>query len=394
MRVVSVSIPYPRPEHRFDGLFVHRRLSALAERVDLRMISPRPWFPGLRPRPANAPGVEDGVTVSRPRMFYLPGALKGLDGFWLRRCLLGEIGRLRRERPIDLVDAHFEYPEAVGAVGAARALGLPVFVTLRGLLPKYLATAARREQCLGALREATGVISVAHSLKQLAEENGIDGAKIRVIPNAIDARTFAPGPREAARAELGVDPAAPLIVTVGALEARKGQHLMVRALARIKSQRGPVRLIVVGNERFDPAYTREVVREIAESGVGAEVELVGQQAPARVAAWLRAADVFALPTANEGCCNAVLEALACGTPVVTTAVGDNTHYVDEARGAILPQRDVPALTSALSEALDRDWDRPAIAQAVAGRTWGHVADEVLDFFHERLGSRTAAAARS
>jgi glycosyltransferase involved in cell wall biosynthesis len=324
-------------------------------------------------------------------MFYLPGVVKGLDGFWLRNCLLAELRRGRRDRRVDLIDAHFEYPEGVGSVQAARVLGLPVFVTLRGLLTKYLKSPSRRSQCLRALREATGIISVAHSLKRTAEANGIDGSKIRVLPNAVDSQTFAPGPRAEARAALGIGPEETRIVTVGHVQPVKGQVDLVAALALVKARRGLAQLVMIGDDRYDPSYTRMVRDRIAEAGLEAEVSLLGSQPPERVATWLRAADLFVLPTHHEGCCNAVLEALACGTPVVTTPVGDNADYVGEASGFITPVGDVPALAGAIVAALDRPWDRPAIAAPVTARTWDHVAEETVAFFRERLEARSAVA---
>jgi glycosyltransferase involved in cell wall biosynthesis len=394
MHVLSVSIPYPRPGRRHGGLFVQRRLSALSRRVDLAVVNPQPWFPMVRPvesSSADDAGHAEVPPVTRPRMFYLPGLFKGLDSFWLRRVLLAEIHHRRRDRPIDLIDAQFEYPEGVGAVQAARALGLPVFITLRGLLTKYLKSPARRSQCLAAMRAATGIISVAHALKRTAESHGIDGTTIRVIPNAVDARTFAPGPRDEARAALGIDPVGPLIVTVGYLQPVKGQHDLIPALAGVQARRGPVRLALLGDDRHDHSYTRTIRRQIAEGGLGTAVSLLGPQPPDHVARWLRAADLFVLPSYHEGCCNAVLEALACGTPVVTTPVGDNGDYVTEDRGRITPVGDVDALAAAIIAALDRAWDRPAIAAAVASRTWDHVAEETLDFFHERLAARAPLA---
>lgn len=394
MRVVSVSIPYPSPGQSYSGLFVQRRLEALARRIDLEVISPQPWFPWLRPVPVPCQSkAEEFPPASRPRMFYLPGMLKGLDGLWLRNCLLTELPHVRRGRPIDVIDAHFEYPEGVGAVLAARRVGLPIFVTLRGLLTKYLKSPSRRSQCLTALRDATGIISVAHSLKRTAESHGIDGSKIRVIPNAIDNRTFSVGCRSEARASLGIAQDDSLIVSVGHLQSIKGQHDLVRALARTDSRGGQVRLMLIGNAQYDLQYTRSIRRLITELELGAKVDLLGQQPPDRVAQWLRAANLFVLPTYHEGCCNAVLEALACGTPVVTTPVGDNADYVDDTRGQIVPVGDVSALAAAITVALGRVWSSAEIAAPVASRTWDHAAQEILDFFHERLEMRLSSHAQ-
>src|SRR5262249_37888964 len=160
-----------------------------------------------------------------------------------------------------------------------------------------------------------------------------------------------PGPRDEARAALGIAPDGPLIVTVGHVQPVKGQHDLVPALARVRSRRGPVRLALIGNDRYDPRYTRLVRRRAPAGGLGGEVSFLGQQAPEGVALWLRAADLFVLPSYHEGCCNAVLEALACGTPVVATRVGDNAEYVGEASGRLVPAGDVAALAAAIDNAL-------------------------------------------
>ena len=111
------------------------------------------------------------------------------------------------------------------------------------------------------------------------------------------------------------------------------------------------------------------------------------QSPEQVATWLRAADVFALSTFDEGCCNAVLEAMACGLPVITTPVGDNARLVDPPhRGFIVPVNDAEALASALSAALATDWDRETISQFESHYTWDEAARMTSDFFRSRLAA--------
>ena len=393
MRIISVSIPYPRPAHHHDGLFVQRRLAALARRADVSVVSPQPWFPMVhRASVPYGAGLADDPPVTRPRMFYIPGALKGLDGHWLRRCLLKECRRAERSGPVDLLDAQFEYPEAVGAVRVAQFLGVPAFVTLRGLLTKYLQTRARRKQCLQALHDATGIISVAHSLKRTAEEHGVDGSKIRVIPNAIDVRTYSPAPQAEARGLLGLELGVRVIVAVGHVQPVKGQHDLIAALAQTKARQGLVRLMLIGNEQYDRGYTRSLQRQIAALGLANEVRFVGKQSPEQVACWLRAADLFALPSYHEGCCNALLEALACGTPVVATPVGDNRSYVGRHCGILAPVGDVAALAAAVDEALSRTWDRATISAGVSSWTWDDVAVATLDFYQERVERITRRSA--
>lgn len=389
MRIASVCIDYPGPRSPWSGLFVRRRLAGLSRVADVRVIHPEPWFPGLRPRGRGVPGphLDDGPPAAHLPMFYLPGVLKGLDGRWVARVVAPAVRDLDAERPIDLIDAHFGYPEGVGCVRAALELGLPVFITMRGLERQVLAHRRRRSQLLWALGLCSGVVCVSESLKSLAVAGGVDPEKIRVIPNAVDRRMFAPGDQGEARRALGVDPGTRLVVSVGQLEHRKGYHILVRALNRIRRDDPEVRLAIIGGVTHEPRYGPRLQAMIAELGLSDRVRLVGSQPPEQVATWLRAADLFALPTYDEGCCNSVLEAMACGLPVVTTPAGDNASLVDPpSRGRIVPLEDEHALADGIAEALRTPWDRPAIAAHGAGYTWEEVGRRTAEFFRDRLGA--------
>jgi glycosyltransferase involved in cell wall biosynthesis len=119
--------------------------------------------------------------------------------------------------------------------------------------------------------------------------------------------------------------------------------------------------------------------------------MLGRIPQLEVNTWLQAADVFALASHREGCCNAVLEALAAGRPVVTTPVGDNPQFVHAGvNGALVPVDDVEAFERALEGALERSWDAQAIARALPVGGWEDVAGRVLGFFRERLADPVGA----
>jgi glycosyltransferase involved in cell wall biosynthesis len=101
--------------------------------------------------------------------------------------------------------------------------------------------------------------------------------------------------------------------------------------------------------------------------------------------------VFALGTAREGCCNAVLEALGAGVPVVTTPVGDNAHFVKNgANGYLVPVDDAAGMAEALAAVFARDsWDRGRISAELAVGTWQQIARDVLNFFEETLAQRAS-----
>ena len=173
-------------------------------------------------------------------------------------------------------------------------------------------------------------------------------ARVTVVHNAVNSRALSHrGPAWHATGS-GLDPAVPLVVSVGNLISRKRHHVLIEAFARAARRHPRARLVVIGAESFEADYPRACGPRFERLGLDEAVEFLGNLEPAVVADWLAAADAFALATAREGCCNAVLEALAVGTPVVTTPVGDNAHFVKESvNGFLVPVDDDAALARAL-----------------------------------------------
>jgi glycosyltransferase involved in cell wall biosynthesis len=382
MKVVSVCTVYPGPGSPVSGLFSQRRLAGLQTVADVRVIHLRPWFPLLRPCPAewlaSAPG--EAPPTDRGRMFYFPGVLKGLDGWWLKRAALPLLRRLAAAGELDVIDAQFGYPEGVGCVLAGRVLRKPVIVTAHGAEPWLLAQGGWRAKRLRwALRQAAGVVCVSDSLRPVFLAAGVAPERLAVVYNAVDRGVFHPRPQAEARKRLGLPAGGRLIVSVGRFDFEKGHQVLVRAVRRLRTRVGDVRLAVVGGR--DPQQFNHMDVVLAEAAdLGAAVMLPGPEPPERVADWLNAADLFALATYHETRSCVILEAMACGVPVVTTPVGDNPALVDPPhRGLLAPPGDDERLAEALAAALSHEWDRAAIADwgkeydwAAAGRATGRL----------------------
>ena len=104
--------------------------------------------------------------------------------------------------------------------------------------------------------------------------------------------------------------------------------------------------------------------------------------------WLQLASAAALPSYREGCPNVVLEAMACGVPVVAAQVGEVATMLPPFAGTMVPADAMLALlASSLDEALGRPWDRAAIGRYAEEHSWHGVAREVLDVWHRAVGER-------
>jgi UDP-glucose:(heptosyl)LPS alpha-1,3-glucosyltransferase len=201
--------------------------------------------------------------------------------------------------------------------------------------------------------------------------------KIRVIYNGVDRDRFSPEKLRSlpggTLADLGLKPEMPTIVFVGSGFKRKGLHFLIAALALM--QRRESRLLVVGHGR-----TKPYLRLAQNLGVAHRVRFLGPQP--KIERFYAAAQVLALPTIYDPCSNVVLEALACGRPVITTAANGAAEFIHPGEnGAILTQPDDgPGLAAALDEYLERAGDpavQQAAAAAVANLSWPKTVAETL-----------------
>lgn len=380
VRLLVFSTVFPNAAQPHHGVFVRERMRGLPSDVEVRVVAPAPWFPfvsGLRPgfRPSvPKEEVQDGVRVVHPRFLSIPGFAKSLDGFLLFLSSLPAFIRLRREFRFDAIDAHFVYPEGLAAVLLGKVFRVPVLITLRGMLPLLVPFRLRRPQLRFALRKAARIVAVSNSLKEDAVRLGIDPGRVRVIENGIDPDLFRALDRTEARRSLGLPEDGPLLVSVGTLSPRKGFHLVMEAMA---SLRPDLRFAIVGGAGAEGAMESELRALAARLGLEDRVIFAGPRGRAELASWYSAADLFVLASGHEGCPNVVLEALACGTPVVATPVGNVAELVTADVG-IVAERQVPELAAAIGQALARDWDRQTVRARIEPRTWQAVGREVME----------------
>lgn len=387
MRILVLSSVFPNASQPTLGVFVHARVERMARHAEVTVVAPVPWFPLNRlfrgKARSDVPALERQGTlpVHHPRFLSVPGVLKCLDGLLYFLSIVLYIRRLRRSFEFDIIDAHFTYPDGMAACLLAKVFRCPVTVTLRGTLVPYSRYRLRRPQLAWTLRRADRILSVSDSLRDLAIRLGAPAERIRVIPNGVDTATFGVISRPEARETLALPAARRVLISVGTLTPRKGHQRVLAALPEVLRHCPDLLYVVVGGSSSEGDTGPLLRRTIDDLGLSEHVRLVGPQPPEEVARWLAASDVFCLATSNEGRPNAVIEALACGVPVVTTRVGGNAELIEEGRnGHLVPLHDTTALGRALVSAFRTDWDHVAIAAPWKVRSWDRTAAAVLDEF--------------
>lgn len=313
------------------------------------------------------------------------------QGFSLFLRCLPLVARLHKRWQFDCIDGHYIYPDGFAAVLLAKYFGLPVVLSARGtdinLLPTFRLV---RKMIKWTLSRADAVVAVSDALKRELLRLGVEEARIHVIPNGVDVARFQPAPAGEARSKLGLPADGWVVVSVGTLVPSKGHELVIRALNRLRERHRDLQLYILG-EGAHRGYLEDLV---AQLGLRDNVHLIGKRPNEELRYWFSAATVACLASAREGWPNVVTESLACGTPVVATRVGGIPEILHSDDLGVLVDQNLESLVAGLQYALDKAWDRPAIARRTGARTWDDVALELEKVFRAQIDRAVYAAERS
>jgi glycosyltransferase involved in cell wall biosynthesis len=364
--VVMVTTSYPRFEGDSVGTFMEPIAKHVAARGhEVHIVAP--WHPRIT-RGAS----EDGVffhffhyaPVPALNVFGYAAGLQAdvkLKGSaWAAAPLAMTSGwfkamRVARKRRATVMHGHWVVPG--GVIAAAARPDLPLVVSLHGS-DVFVAerTAPARRAARVVFSRAGAITACSTDLAVRAIALGADPSRIEVVPYGVDTSRFAPAAetRAAVRRQFGLQDQ-PLVVAAGRLVRKKGFEYLVDAMHDLPE----AILAVAGSGDLDA----ELHARAANAGVADRVRFLGNVAQGDVARWFAAADVVAIPSVRDdsgnvdGLPNTVLEALASGAAVVATPAGGIGSVVsDDETGAVVPERDVPALARAI-DGLLRDPER-------------------------------------
>ena len=274
----------------------------------------------------------------------------------------------------DAVYGHFLYCGGGAAAWVGRRIGRPSFVavgegTFWSVRPFGLQR-ARRD-----FRNVTGVIAVSSLLKKkLIAELEIPPEKIGVFPNGIDRTLFFPRSRKEMRERHGFPQDQFLVAYLGNFIPDKGVGRLAEAIDGLDGVRG----LFAGVGKLVPTGKNVLFCQRVPHGEVPEI--------------LSAADAFVLPTVAEGCCNAIIEALGCGLPIITSADEFNDDLVDDSVSVRVNSLDVQAIRNAIVDLRDDPNRCRRMADAAYARSQGfdinRRADSILSWMESRIDSQS------
>lgn len=385
VRILTITTLYPNAAMPTHAMFVENRLRRIVAtgRVDARVIAPVPWFPFRHARfgdyaaYARTPRAEirHGIEIGHPRYLVVPKVGMTLQPYSYAFAVRREILRLQAMGfSFDVIDSHYVYPDGVAAARLGVAFGTPVVVSARGSDLNLIATLpGPKAQIEAAIPHIDRLITVSAALGERAKALNFPAEHVTVLRNGVDPDVFYPVDGSEWRARTGN--AGPVLVSVGNLVPLKGHDIAIRALRTIED----AHLLIAGRGPEHGALEALA----AKLGLSDRVHLVGAMPQEALKTLYSAADVLILASEREGWPNVLLEAMACGTPVVATNVGGIPEIVTEpVAGRIAATRTPEAIADAVNELLAAPTNRDDVRTYAKRYDWEETISKQVALYEE------------
>ncbi|MDQ3685328.1 MAG: glycosyltransferase, partial [Acidobacteriota bacterium] len=261
---------------------------------------------------------------------------------------------------------------------------VPVIITEHALWqPNWMDKSALvRWQALWAAKHSAFQIAVSNALRESIVHFTNSPEKVHVIPNGVETDIFR-------LSENGAGRKPNQILYVGFINFNKGVDVLLHAMRKLLRHKPEARLVLVGgstyrNTRLQEERLRGLARELS---LDEHVEFAGAKTPAEVARYMSESSLLVLPSHKESFGSVLVEALACGTPVVATRCGGPEDIVSERVGLLVPKGDADALAVGIAKVLDgrRLYDAARLrAYALGNFTWEHVARRTIELYDKAI----------
>lgn len=388
-----ISSEFPNDQQATKGIFIKQQIVELAKLCSLKVIAPVPWSVPLgkfkksyifsRVKKKEACG---DIEVFHPRYFLTPKLGRAFYGLFYFLGIYKTAKAIACNFDYDLILAYFAYPDGFAAAWLAKVFRKPLVIKVMGSdINLYTRGFLRRCLTVYTLKQAGQVIAVTEDLKKKMIALGVGPDKIAVVYNGVDSHRFKPMDTLECRKELGLPQDKTILLFIGAFRKIKGVDYLVDAYAKLSENNsaGDLSLILIG----DGELKNKIKDKIDRFGLRSKVRLAGIRPHQEIPRWINACDILCLTSEDEGCPNVILEALACGKPVVAAKVGGIPEIVNSADyGNLFKSHSIEELTLAIQAAVKKKWDPEIIKARIAYLTWEKTAKEILALCQARLSN--------
>ena len=376
LKVLVLSRSYPNNVTELLGLWVQGQVRHSARFCHPKVVAPVPYcppFPGLpenysRFRRVARRGWDDGIEVLHPRFLVGPGySTHNLEWMLYYAGIRKSVDRLREHFVFDLIHAHFTYPDGVVAAHLGRRYGVPVIITEQNPWGPWMDQyPGVRRRAIWAARQSASVIAISQSVRKTIERFAGALQNLVVIPDGVEGSIFTPSSNGHGRIPNR-------LLFVGAVRPVKGVDVLLKAVRLLADKGRKADVVLVGEAYYGPYRQEEMrlQRMVAELNLEDRVRFAGKQPLPELVRYIQECATLVLPSRAESFGMVLVEALACGTPVVATRCGGPEEIVNDQVGVLVPPEDPEALARGIEHVLEHgaDYD-PARLRAHALENFG------------------------
>ncbi|NOY70866.1 MAG: glycosyltransferase family 4 protein [Gammaproteobacteria bacterium] len=383
MNILFVSSQFPNPAEQNKGVFSLQIVKEVDKFANLRVIAPVAsmgifrFLDRFKKYKTNFE-IPAYQAIGEIEIYHPPYSVAPKMGFIhhlsIYKVLKPLIEKLNRERKIDAVNCHWIFPDGVAVHQVCQELGLPLMLTALGTDLNYYATLKlRKKNITKALLGADKVSVLSKSMYEKCLNIGVSPQKLVIIPNGVDLTQFDIIDRKTARKKINIDETKKMILFVGSLVPVKSIDCLFQAFAHLLSQykKSDLTLYLIGSG-FLLANLKKMAEQLK---INSNIEFVGSVVHAELLFWMNAADCLCLPSLSEGHPNVMMEALACGTPVVASSVGSIPDFIHTQNGMTTKPSDPRDIFEKLDACLKTDYDRKKIRDTLQHHDWKDCAKQ-------------------
>lgn len=350
MNICIVTTMFPKYEGDSYGPFVFEEAKVLVRNgINVHVITQH--NPGAKYEEETA-----GIHIHRFRWLEPPKFkaliyFKGIkDNFRLLTYLISlffNLIFLIRKYDVDVLHAHHTIPTGFIGVIVAKLMKRPIVITAHlmditthgadvgplGNIKDFESNFIFRRLIIFSLNHSNKIIAVSADLANKIEQMGIDKEKISIFRNAVDLIRFRPIKNKSLRIKYDINKNEVLILFIGHLEAFKGVFELLGAFYKVHNRHENTKLMMVG----EGEDAQKVKEKVSKLGLDKSVIFVGKISPENIQKFYQMADIFVLPSYTEGLPLVVIEAMACGLPVIASKVGGIPEVISDSENGFLVQ---------------------------------------------------------
>jgi glycosyltransferase involved in cell wall biosynthesis len=328
----------------------------------------------------------DNVKVDLLSLLYLiPDGRNKRFGDKIAKKFESYIKKYRIE--FDIIHAHFIYPQGHIAVKLGRKFDKPVIITAHGhdIYDMPFRDNEWHKKIKLILDESNHIITVSESNRKiLVDKLKIRDEKVTVIPNGFNSQKFNIIPQKKAREKIKLSENKKIILNIANQYPIKGQEYLLKAMKIVVEKRQDVICFIIGGG----VLTEELERLISKLNLKNYIKILGLKPHKEIPLWMNSADLFVLPSLNEGNPTVMFEALGVGLPFIGTNVGGIPDIItSEHYGLLVEPANPKDLAEKILIALEKKWDKTYITNYAKKFSWEYIAQQTLEIYQTIISSK-------